>query len=105
MNPRHAALHLRARLNALFRDFFATRGVVEVGLIPLGALLVRRIPDIRHQSPIRAYLGTSICPPRTLLNTSGHRRAGRKPIGGGCATFLGVMRPHWTSLRADHVLR
>lgn len=30
MNPRHAALHLRARLNALFRDFFATRGVVEV---------------------------------------------------------------------------
>lgn len=30
MNPRHAALHLRSRLNALFRDFFATRGVVEV---------------------------------------------------------------------------
>ncbi|WP_397595528.1 EF-P lysine aminoacylase EpmA [Silanimonas sp.] len=30
MNPRHEALHLRARLNALFRDFFATRGVVEV---------------------------------------------------------------------------
>ena len=30
MNPRHAALHLRARLNALFRDFFAARGVVEV---------------------------------------------------------------------------
>jgi lysyl-tRNA synthetase class 2 len=30
VNPRHAALHLRARLNALFRDFFATRGVVEV---------------------------------------------------------------------------
>jgi lysyl-tRNA synthetase class 2 len=30
VNPRHAALHLRARLNALFRDFFAARGVVEV---------------------------------------------------------------------------
>ncbi len=30
MNARHAALHLRARLNALFRDFFAARGVVEV---------------------------------------------------------------------------
>ena len=30
MNPRHAALHLRARLNALFREFFAARGVVEV---------------------------------------------------------------------------
>lgn len=30
MNRRHAALHLRARLNALFREFFAARGVVEV---------------------------------------------------------------------------
>jgi lysyl-tRNA synthetase class 2 len=30
LNARHTALHLRARLNALFRDFFATRGVVEV---------------------------------------------------------------------------
>lgn len=30
MTPRHAALHLRARLNALFREFFAARGVVEV---------------------------------------------------------------------------
>ncbi|GAB3735959.1 EF-P lysine aminoacylase EpmA [Silanimonas algicola] len=30
MNRRHAALHLRARSNALFREFFAARGVVEV---------------------------------------------------------------------------
>lgn len=30
MSDRHAALRLRARLNALFRDFFAERGVIEV---------------------------------------------------------------------------
>jgi lysyl-tRNA synthetase class 2 len=30
VSDRHAALRLRARLNALFREFFAARGVVEV---------------------------------------------------------------------------
>ena len=61
MNPRHEALHLRARLNALFRDFFATRGVVEVET-PVLSRAGNTDPNIR--SFTLDFTGPSSCGPR-----------------------------------------
>ena len=61
MNPRHAALHLRARLNALFREFFATRGVVEVET-PVLSRAGNTDPNIR--SFTLDFTGPSSCGPR-----------------------------------------
>ena len=68
MNARHAALHLRARLNALFREFFATQGVVEVET-PVLSRAGNTDPNIRsfmleftgpaHVGPRQRWLRTS----------------------------------------------
>ncbi|MGL6289365.1 MAG: EF-P lysine aminoacylase EpmA [Silanimonas sp.] len=65
---RHAALRLRARLNALLRDFFATRGVIEVET-PVLSRAGNTDPNIasfsldfsgpRHDGPRRRWLRTS----------------------------------------------
>jgi len=68
MNHRHTMLRLRARLNALFRAFFAARGVVEVETPILGragntdpniASFTLEFTGPQHAGPRRRWLRTS----------------------------------------------